>query len=72
MGTKYNQLSEEERVKICHWHANGKSAQAIGEALGRPACTIGRELLRNSAKTKIWQGGYDPLRANPLAMRRQR
>jgi transposase, IS30 family len=72
MGTNYSQLSAEERVTIYHWHANGKSARFIGEALGRQASTITRELRRNSQPTKQWQGGYDPLRAEALADRRRR
>ncbi len=72
MGTKYEQLSAEERVKIYHWHANGKSAGFIGEALGRQKSTITRELLRNSKKTKQWPGGYEAVRAEGLAQRRRR
>ncbi len=72
MGTKYKQLSAEERVKIYHWHANGKSARFIGEALSRQASTITRELRRNSQKTKQWPGGYEAIRAEALAQRRRR
>jgi IS30 family transposase len=72
MGTRYKQLSAEERVKIYHWHANGKSARFVGEALGRSASTITRELLRNSKKTKQWAGGYEAVRAHDLAQRRRR
>jgi IS30 family transposase len=72
MGTRYKQLSAEERVTIYHWHANGKSARFIGEALGRQPSTITRELKRNSQKTKQWAGGYEAVRANALAQRRRR
>ncbi len=71
-GNKYNQLSAKERVKIYHWHANGKSLRWIGEALGRQPSTISRELKRNSKKTKRWKEGYDPLRAEALTQRRRR
>jgi IS30 family transposase len=72
MGTRYKQLSAEERVKIYHWHANGKSARFIGEALSRQASTITRELKRNSPRTKTWPGGYEAVRADALARRRRR
>jgi IS30 family transposase len=72
MGNSYKQLSAEERVKIYHWHANGKSARFIGEALSRQTSTITRELLRNSKATKQWPGGYEAVRANDLAQRRRR
>ncbi|MDD4616467.1 MAG: IS30 family transposase [Alphaproteobacteria bacterium] len=71
MGRTYKQLSEEERVRIYHWHANGKSARWMGEALGRSASTICRELRRNCLHTKTWHGGYEPLRAHRLALRRR-
>ncbi len=71
MGRKYQQLSAEERVKIYPWHAKGKSARFIGEALGRHASTITRELRRNSQPTKQWKGGYEPVRAEALAVRRR-
>ena len=72
MGQRYRQLSAEERVSIYHLHANGKSARCIGAALGRQASTIIRELKRNSRPTKQWPGGYEPVRAQALALRRRR
>jgi transposase, IS30 family len=71
MGYSYDHLSEQERVEIYRWHASGKSARWIGEALGRHHGTISRELLRNSKATKQWTGGYEPLRAHALALRRR-
>lgn len=71
MGQNYEQLSQDERVSIYHWHANGKSARWIGEALGRHHGTISRELRRNGKQTKQWQGGYEPVRAHGLALRRR-
>lgn len=44
---------------------------SIGANLGRPAATISRELRRNSQDTKVWKGGYAPLRAQGLAERRR-
>ena len=54
MGRKYKQLSPDERVSIYHWHASGRSARWIGEALGRHHSTISRELERNGRVTKVW------------------
>jgi len=71
MGRNYKQLSQEERVSIYHWHASGRSARWIGEALGRHHGTINRELNRNSRVTKVWEGGYEPIRAHGLALRRR-
>jgi transposase, IS30 family len=72
MEHRYAQLSEQERVEIFHWHANGESSRAIGARLGRHHSTICRELKRNSKTTKQWSGGYEPLRAHDLALRRRR
>jgi IS30 family transposase len=72
MGRNYKQLSPEERVLIYRWHASGRSARCIGEALGRHHGTISRELERNSQATKAWPGGYEPIRAHGLALRRRR
>ena len=71
MGQNYEQLSQDERVSIYHWHANGKSARWIGDALGRHPSTISRELDRNSKATRQWPGGYEPVRAHGLALRRR-
>ena len=71
MGQNYDQLSQWERVEIYRWHASGKSARWIGEALGRHHGTISRELARNSKDTKQWTGGYEPVRAHGLALRRR-
>ena len=72
MGQRYEHLSREERVEIYRWHASGKSARWIGEALGRHHGTISRELARNSKATKQWPGGYEPLRAHELVQRRRK
>ena len=72
MGEYYGQLSLEERIEIYRLHAGGISRRSIAVHLGRSASTISRELRRNSAKTKVWAGGYEPVRAHDLAERRRR
>jgi IS30 family transposase len=72
MGKCYGQLSPEERVEIYRLHANGISRNKIGSALSRAPSTISRELNRNSKPTKVWKGGYEPVRAQQLTERRRR
>jgi len=72
MGQCYGQLSLEERVEIYRLHAGGKSQNQIASALYRAPSTINRELRRNSRPTKVWRGGYEPVRAQQLAERRRR
>jgi transposase, IS30 family len=72
MGQCYGQLSLEERVEIYRLHAGGKSQIEIASALDRAPSTISRELRRNSQPTKVWTGGYEPVRAHQLAERRRR
>src|ERR1700732_5044238 len=72
MGHCYGQLSLEERVEIYRLHAGGKSQNEIASALHRAPSTISRELGRNSRPTKVWAGGYEPVRAQQLAERRRR
>ena len=71
MGQCYGQLSLEERVEIYRLHAGGKSQNEIASALDRAPSTISRELRRNSRPTKVWTGGYEPVRAQQLAERRR-
>jgi transposase, IS30 family len=71
MGQCYGQLSLEERVEIYRLHAGGKSQIQIASALDRAPSTISRELRRNSRPTKVWAGGYEPVRAQELAERRR-
>ena len=71
MGQCYGQLSLEERVEIYRLHAGGKSQNQIAAALRRAPSTISRELRRNSRPTKVWAGGYEPVRAQQLAGRRR-
>src|SRR5438093_4489343 len=72
MGQCYGQLSLEERVEIYRLHASGKSQNEIASVLDRAPSTISRELRRNSRPTKVWAGGYEPVRAQQLAERRRR
>src|SRR5882762_4392728 len=72
MGQCYGQLSLEERVEIYRLHAAGRSQNEIASALDRAPSTISRELRRNSRPTKVWTGGYEPVRAQQLAERRRR
>ncbi|TAI59574.1 helix-turn-helix domain-containing protein, partial [Bradyrhizobium sp. Leo170] len=72
MGRCYGQLSLEERVEIYRLHAGGRSQNQIASALGRAPSTISRELRRNSRPTKVWAGGYEPVRAQHLTERRRR
>lgn len=71
MGQCYGQLSLEERVEIYRLHAGGESQNQIASALSRAPSTISRELRRNSRPTKVWAGGYEPVRAQQLAERRR-
>jgi IS30 family transposase len=72
MGQCYGQLSLEERIEIYRLHAAGRSQNKIASALDRAPSTINRELRRNSRPTKVWRGGYEPVRAQQLAERRRR
>jgi hypothetical protein len=72
MGQCYGQLSLEERVEIYRLHAAGRSQNEIASALERAPSTISRELRRNSRPSKVWRGGYEPVRAQRLAERRRR
>jgi IS30 family transposase len=52
----HSHLSEEERDQIGVLRATGRSIGAVAKALGRPKCTISRELARNS----LASGRYSP------------
>src|SRR5882757_6774105 len=71
MGQCYGQLSLEERGEIYRLPAAGRSQNKIASALDRAPSTISRELRRNSRATKVWPGGYEPVRAQQLAERRR-
>src|SRR5437762_13176665 len=72
MGQCYGQLSLEERVEIYRLVADGRSQNEIASVLDRAPSTISRALRRNSRPTKVWAGGYEPVRAQQLADRRRR
>ena len=59
MGTKYDQLSLEERCEIARLQAEGRPVRQIAAALHRSASSICRELKRNRG-TQI---GYKPAHA---------
>jgi IS30 family transposase len=50
MGSRYNQLSFEERCEIAELHRSGRSLHQIAAALDRSPSTISRELSRNAGK----------------------
>ena len=67
MGQKYDHLSYEDRVKIEHWHRNGKSIRYIAGELGRSPNTISYELkhlavageyIARKASVKAYQKRY--------------
>ena len=64
----YSHVSEEERDQIDAWRAAGRSIGSIAKALGRPKCTISRELARNS----LASGRYSALHAAGAYMERRR
>lgn len=72
MGTTYSQLTLNERIELYRLHAGGTALRFIALTLRRSPSTISRELRRNSQSTKVWSGGYDPVRADKLAQRRRR
>lgn len=61
-------LSEEERVRIADMASRRDGPTVIGQALGRVASTISRELRRNLHTT----GRYRPFHAQVLAVQRRR
>ena len=61
-------LSLAEREEIAVGLAAGESMAAIGRRIGRPACTISREVARNSAV----RGGYRASKAQQAAQVRAR
>src|SRR4029079_1608078 len=67
----YQHLSLSERIELYRLHKEGQSMRAIATALGRSASTVSRELKRNSERTKVWGGVYEPARAQSLSERRR-
>jgi len=60
-------LSVEERERIHELLLQGASLRAIGRALGRPASTISREIIRNRGA----DGTYRPYQAHRASTRRR-
>ena len=58
------------RFTACMQAVNLKTK--LRRRLSRAPSTISRELRRNSWPTKVWTGGYEPVRAQQLAERRRR
>src|SRR5258706_1578353 len=67
MGTKYDQLSLEERCDVARLHSSGCSIRQIAAALDRSASSISRELKRNWGQ----QIGYKPVHAQERAKARR-
>ena len=67
MGTRYEQLSLEERCAIASLERDGHSIRQIATRLDRSASTISRELKRNSGV----QVGYKPAYASEQAWARR-
>ena len=67
MGTKYDQLSLEERCEVARLHSSGCSIRQIASALDRSASSISRELKRNQGQ----QVGYKPIHAQERAKARR-
>ncbi len=66
MGQHYNQLTEAERNQIYVLRKAELTVAQIAKLIGRPRCTVYRELHRNTG-----QRGYRPLQAHRLAMERR-
>jgi IS30 family transposase len=67
MGSRYGQLSLEERCAIARLHEEGQSLRQIAAALDRTPSTISRELKRNTGRTV----GYKPAYAQQQARARR-
>lgn len=57
MGTRYNQITLDERCHIAELHRAGKSVRQIAAALDRAPSSISRELKRNAGSQRA---GYRP------------
>ena len=67
MGTKYAQLSIEERCRIASLQEQGRSIRQIAADLDRAPSTIAREINRNAGR----QVGYRPAYASEQAKARR-
>jgi IS30 family transposase len=82
MGTRYQQLSLEDRCTIARLHAEGRSLRQIAASVDCAPSTVSREQKRNASlqkgylpayaqdQTKARRTGYSPetvLSANPIS-----
>jgi IS30 family transposase len=67
MGTKYDQITLEERCEIARLQGEGRSVRQIAAALDRSASCISRELKRNKGQ----QVGYKPGQAQERTQARR-
>ena len=67
MGTKYDQLTLEERCEIARLRAEGCSIRQIAAALDRSPSSVSREVRRNQGQ----QVGYKPVHAQERARARR-
>ena len=67
MGTRYDQLTLEERCTIARLREAGQSIRQIAAAVDREPSTVSRELNRNSGK----HVGYKPAYAQEQARARR-
>jgi IS30 family transposase len=67
MGTKYDQITLEERCEIARLQGEGRSVRQIAAALDRSASSISRELKRNKGQ----QVGYKPGQAQERTQARR-
>ncbi len=58
MGTRYQQLSLEDRCAIARLQAEGRSLRQIAAALDRAPSTVSRELKRNITRQTGWPARY--------------
>jgi transposase, IS30 family len=58
MGTRYAQLSIEDRCRIASLQEQGRSIRQIAAALDRPPSTVSRELKRNRGRQVGYKPGY--------------
>ena len=67
MGTRYGQLTLEERCQLAHLQAAGHSIRQIAATLDRAPSTVAREVKRNAAPA----GDYKPVYAAQQAQARR-
>jgi transposase, IS30 family len=65
----YRRLSFAEREEIAYWRACGLGVAAIAEQVGRPRCTVGRELQRATQLRGRYLASVAQDRADRLACR---